>query len=100
MKDTQNPPGQVRYLRDVIKKYYEEETVQETVNDPPYGQVPTDAEKRIQARLWALADLRHLYQHMSLREYREQLHDLGLLRRAITILEDNPWQVQDSMLYY
>lgn len=50
----------------------------------------TDAEKRSEARLRALADLRHLYGIMSSRfATPEQQHDMGLLSRSIKILEEN-----------
>lgn len=55
--DTVTPPGQVRYLRDVIKKYYEEEKGYEPSLQVQATAPLPDAEKRLQAVLGALAGL-------------------------------------------
>lgn len=98
MHDIETPPGQssggTRYLRDVIKKYQEEEYFPPVDLKPQerslYSQgrvAPTDAEERSAARLRALADLRHLYQHLG---NFGNAYDRGLLARSIRTLEENP----------
>lgn len=66
--DTENPPGQivnpvgqssggVRYLRDVIRKYQDEDRAQERAEASQATLSSTPAEKRLQAVLAALAGL-------------------------------------------
>lgn len=56
MHDTTTPPGQVRYLRDVIRKYQEEDR-QEALKTLPATQGPTNAEERLEGLLGTLESL-------------------------------------------
>lgn len=89
--DTNNPPGQVRYLRDMIARYQEEEKVENRkegayngFSDPQATLPLPDAEKRLQRLVDALESL--------LIEHEKRRNEYGVREGTLAVVAS--WKIR------